>query len=60
MHGGKKTLNVVHRVALFDNSSRITHIVSQSDIARWALCVSFQSEFQSLDPPVASAARLDL
>ncbi|CAK0782562.1 hypothetical protein CVIRNUC_005774 [Coccomyxa viridis] len=35
MHGGKKTLNVVHRVALFDNSSRITHIVSQSDIARF-------------------------
>lgn len=34
IHGGKTTLKVVHRVALFDSHSRITHIVSQSDIAR--------------------------
>ena len=48
MHGGKKTLKVVHRVALFDNSSRITHIVSQSDIARWALFNFCLTDCQSL------------
>lgn len=38
MHGGKETVKVVHRVALFDAESRITHIVSQSDIARSVVC----------------------
>jgi hypothetical protein len=40
MHGGKETVKVVHRVALFDAKSRITHIVSQSDIARYAALIS--------------------
>ncbi|CAL8470950.1 g10492 [Coccomyxa elongata] len=31
--GGSATQRVVHRVALFDRESRITHIISQSDIA---------------------------
>ena len=40
MHGGKETVKVVHRVALFDTKSRLTHIVSQSDIARYAALIS--------------------
>ncbi|KAK9901266.1 hypothetical protein WJX75_003216 [Coccomyxa subellipsoidea] len=31
--GGSATHRVVHRVALFDKESKITHIISQSDIA---------------------------
>ncbi len=32
--GGSKTQRVVHRAALFDKEGKITHIISQSDIAR--------------------------
>ncbi|CAL5228776.1 g11966 [Coccomyxa viridis] len=35
MHGGKSSVKIVHRIALFDSKSRITHILSQSDIARF-------------------------
>jgi hypothetical protein len=34
IHGGTTSKKVVHRIALFDKSQRITHIISQSDIAR--------------------------
>lgn len=35
MHGGAKSRNVVHRVALFDNQGRITSIISQTDIIKF-------------------------
>eukprot|EP00884_Botryococcus_braunii_P005065 jgi/Botrbrau1/1455/Bobra.178_3s0013.1 len=37
IHGGKSSRTVVHRVALYDKSFRITHIVSQTDVARFLL-----------------------
>lgn len=33
--GGSDRAHVVHRIALFDNSGRITHIISQSDIIKF-------------------------
>ncbi|KAK9831404.1 hypothetical protein WJX81_001860 [Elliptochloris bilobata] len=35
--GGSRTRTVVHRIALYDRQIRITHIISQSDIARFLL-----------------------
>ncbi|GIL82346.1 hypothetical protein Vretimale_11815 [Volvox reticuliferus] len=35
MHEGEQQSHVVHRVAFFDNSGRVTSVVSQSDICRF-------------------------
>ncbi|GIL60207.1 hypothetical protein Vafri_14809 [Volvox africanus] len=35
MHEGEQQARVVHRVAFFDNSGRVTSVISQSDICRF-------------------------